>query len=156
LNFSLLFNFTFGKNEFDHPERQFNSLENTFFIFKEYPQINMELIPEFYFIPELFLNLNYCYYGKCLKENNNCLVNNYGIGPSFHFILEIINYHQLNINSEKIISRLHKWIDYVFGENQISIKKDSIYNFPRECYEDFVTDEIKQKCQIIKIFNKIK
>ena len=144
------------ENEFDHPERQFNSLENTFFIFKEYPQINMELIPEFYFIPELFLNLNYCYYGKCLKENNNCLVNNYGIGPSFHFILEIINYHQLNINSEKIISRLHKWIDYVFGENQISIKKDSIYNFPRECYEDFVTDEIKKKCQIIKIFNKIK
>ena len=137
-------------NNFDEPARQFNSLMHTFIIFKENPHVNMELIPEFYFIPEIFLNINYCYYGMTNKNAENYLVNNFGIGPNFNFILEIINYHQSNINSEIFTTKINKWIDYVFGENQLSIKKDSINNFPSECYEAIV------KRKIDEIYNNIK
>ena len=137
-------------NNFDEPARQFNSLIHTFIIFKENPHVNMELIPEFYFIPELFLNINYCYYGMTNKNTENYLVNNFGVGPDFHLILEIINYHQLNINSEIFTTKINKWIDYVFGESQLSIKKDSVNNFPSECYEIIV------KGKIDEVYNNIK
>ena len=38
----------------DEPSRQFNSLGTSFKIFYENPHINLELVPEFYFIPEFF------------------------------------------------------------------------------------------------------
>ena len=46
----------------DEPGRQFNSLVSTFRIFKDNPHINIELVPEFYFVPEFFVNINYCNY----------------------------------------------------------------------------------------------
>ena len=137
-------------NNFDEPSRQFNSLLHSFIILKENPQVNMELIPEFYFIPELFLNINYCYYGMTNKNSENYLVNNYGIGPDFHSIMEIINYHQININSEIFTTKINKWIDYVFGENQLAIKNDSVNNFPSECYERIVKKRIEE------VYNNIK
>ena len=62
--------------KFDEPGRQFHSLETTFLVFKENPQINMEVVPEFYFIPEFFLNLNHCFYGNFMKNGTCFLINN--------------------------------------------------------------------------------
>ena len=140
--------------KFDEPGRQFHSLETTFLVFKENPQINMEVVPEFYFIPEFFLNLNHCFYGNFMKNGTCFLINNLGIEPNFHFLLEIINYHQLNINSEFFSSQINKWIDYVFGENQLSDKKDDINYFPYECYEILVKDKISKEFEKIKSMNR--
>ena len=141
------------EEKFDEPARQFQSILGTYNVFNENPQINMELIPEFFFIPEFFLNLNYCYYGTYILEGKGILINNLEIGPDFHQILEIVNFHQTNINSEIINSKINKWIDYIFGENQLSNKKNSINNFPRECYEKFVKEDIDEE---IKKITKIK
>ena len=134
----------------EEPGRQFSSIITTFKVFQENPHINIELVPEFYFIPELFLNINYCYYGKFNYLNQKFLINNLGIGPNFDYILEIINYHQTNLNSENIISQINKWIDYAFGEKQISFKKDSVNFFPRECYGKLVKEYFDEKCQEIQ------
>ena len=144
------------ENRFDSPARQFNSVSATLYIFEENFTINMELVPEFYFIPELFLNLNYCYYGRAFEKKMNYLINNLGIGPDFHYILEIINYHQINIDSENIITRINKWIDYAFGECQLYYKKNSMMNFPRECYGKFVKEDINEQNNIIKSMKKVK
>ena len=140
--------------KFDEPARQFHSLVSTFGIFKENPQVNMELIPEFYFIPELFLNLNYCLFGIYTKDKQVYMINNLSIEPNFHFILEIINYHQLNINSESFSSQINRWIDYVFGENQICDKKDDVNYFPLECYEKFLKEEINEEFEKIRTIYK--
>ena len=142
------------ENRFDAPTRQFYSIFETYNIFKDNPELNMELIPEFYFIPEFFLNINYCNYGIIKVEDEEHLINNLEIGPCFHQILEIINYHQTNINSENIYPRINKWIDYVFGESQLSTKKDSIYNFPRVCYEKFVKEDIDEEFKKILSLKK--
>ena len=81
-------------NKFDDPERQFDSLIRTFDVFKDNPKINRELVPEFFFTPEFFMNLNCCNYGQILMDGKSLLVNNLGIGPDFKNILEII-FHKL-------------------------------------------------------------
>jgi hypothetical protein len=140
----------------DEPSRQFNSIATSFKIFSENPHINIELVPEFYFIPEFFLNLNYCYYGSFPLNGQRFLINNLGIGPDFHHILELINYHQLNLNSENIISQINKWIDNIFGENQIATKKNAVNNFPKECYGRYVNEIFKEEIQKIKSINPSK
>ena len=134
----------------DEPGRQFNSLSSTLKIFKENPHINIELIPEFYFIPELFLNLNVCFYGEIKCNDVYKLINNVGVEPGFHNILELINYHQISINSEHITSKINKWIDYAFGERQISLKNDSVKYFPKECYEKYIKEEFDEECKKLK------
>ena len=135
----------------DAPARQINDINSTLSIFKEFPHINFELIPEIYFLPELFINLNYCDYGNFFVDEESILINNLGIGPCFHQILEIINYHQLKCNSEIITSQIHNWIDNIFGENQISTKKNSINIFPKECYEKCVKEFLDKEFKKIKI-----
>ena len=140
----------------DEPSRQFNSIGTSFKIFYENPHINLELVPEFYFIPEFFMNLNYCNYGSFFLNGEHWLINNLGIGPDFHQVLELINYHQLNINSENIISQINKWIDNVFGENQIATKKNDINYFPKECYKKYVNEIFDEEIQKIKSTNPSK
>ena len=135
----------------DNPDRQFKSFLSTFDIFKENPKIFLELIPEIFFIPEIFMNLNCCNYGKIKKEGKSYLLNNLGIGPWFHQILEMINYHKYNLDSENIISQINKWIDIIFGENQISSKYDNVSNYPKECYETFVKEDVEKECEEINI-----
>ena len=51
-------------------------------------------------------------------------------------------------------SQINKWIDYVFGENQLSDKKDDINYFPYECYEILVKDKISKEFEKIKSMNR--
>ena len=139
---------------FDSPARQFNTLNSVMSVFKEFPNQNFELVPEFYFLPEFFMNLNYCDYGKFNSNGELILVNNLGIGPCFHQILEVINYHQLMCNSEIIASHINFWIDNIFGENQISSKKNSINLFPKECYAKYIKEIIDEEFKKIKSMNK--
>ena len=140
-------------NALDFPARQFNSLTNNFAVFRENPKIFLESIPDFYFIPETFINLNCVFYGRVYYDNFSYLINNLGIGPNFQKILEFINYHKYYFDSENIISQLNKWIDYNFGENQLKSKEDTINNFPKVCYEKYIRDIIQEECEEIKSLN---
>mgnify|MGYP002623512048 CR=1 FL=1 len=144
-----------GGDQFDSPNRQFDSIQDMFKIFKD-EQITTELIPEFYFVPEIFLNLNYCFYGKVNRNNQSLLVNNINLGEGFRTINELIFFHQSNLNSEKISSQINKWIDNIFGENQITDKKNIINSFPKECYEYYMKDELIEKMDQLKIINENK
>ena len=78
------------------------------------------------------------------------MINNLGIGPEFINIIEIINYHQTNLNSENIMPKINKWIDYAFGEKQLSFKNDSVNYFPKECYGTIVKEIFEEECEKIK------
>ena len=143
----------FQGGSFDSPGRQLDSIQDTCILFKEDQSITMELIPEFYFVPEIFLNLNYCFYGTINTNNQRLLVNNIKLGDGFRTISELIFFHQSNLNSEKISSQINKWIDNIFGENQITDKKNVINSFPKECYEYYMKDKITQKMDELKTIN---
>ena len=133
--------------KFEEPGRQLDSIQDFCCLFKEINQATMELIPEFYFVPEIFLNLNFCYFGK----NKNNIINNIKLGEGFKSILELISFHQNNLNSDTFSSQINKWIDNIFGENQITDKKNVINSFPKECYEKYVTEEINEKLKELEI-----
>ena len=142
--------------QFEAPSRQFDSFQDLCDLFKEMQQETIELIPEFFFVPEMFLNLNYCSYGSVYKNNQKFLVNNLKLGEGFTSISELINFHQSTLNSENFSSQIHKWIDNIFGENQITNKKNIINSFPKECYEKYVTEEILDKIKELDTIKKQK
>ena len=163
INIYLIRTFPYAYNQikyqggsFDSPSRQFDSIQDMCKIFKEEQNITIELIPEFYFVPEIFLNLNYCFYGKVNINNKNILINNVKLGDGFRTISELIFFHQSNLNSEKISSQINKWIDNIFGENQITDKKNVINSFPKECYEHYMKEEIEEKMDELKTMNESK
>ena len=129
----------------DDPKRQFESFQNMSQIFKFNQNDAMELIPEFYLVPEIFLNLNYVFYGRYINNMKNILINNIHLGEGFKTILEFIYFHHSSLNSENISSQINKWIDNIFGENQITEKKSVINSFPREAYEKYVKEEVLEK-----------
>ena len=131
--------------KFEEPSRQIDNIQEQCALFKQMHDATMELIPEFYFIPEMFMNINFCYFGKLVRNNKKLLINNIKLGKGFKSVLELIYFHQNNLNSEQFSSQIHKWIDNIFGENQIT-EKENVYNsYPFECYEKYVREEIDGK-----------
>ena len=109
---------------FDDPNRLFFSVKNaTQQTFKQKAD-NREYIPEFYYLPDLFINKNEFFFGKNTAgtEVNNCYINspeenNY---KKYEFLANIKNeleFDNLDIN---------KWIDLFFGMNQKS------YNYKKD------------------------
>ena len=137
----------------DDPQRQLESFQNMSQIYKD-NQHAMELIPEFYIVPEIFLNLNYTFYGKYINDMKNILINNIHLGNGFKTILEFINFHHSSLNSDIFSSQINKWIDNIFGENQITDKKNVINSFPRETYEKYVKEDVLEKLRELEDFKE--
>ena len=130
---------------FDSPDRQIESMQDMCNIFKDFKETS-ELIPEYFFMVECFLNLNFNFFGK--KANSGgieSIVNNIKLTNSFSSLLEMILFHQNFINSYEISTNINKWIDNIFGENQITNKKNVINSYPADCYEKYVKEEIDHK-----------
>ena len=104
---------------------------------------NRELIPEFFSKIEYFLNLNCDYYG--ILDNNSlnlddCEMNLFTNKNSFELsnYVNFIILHKNLLNSRIIGEELNKWIDIIFGYNQLPAKKnrlDSCNIFPKSSYE---------------------
>ena len=113
---------------------------------------NRELIPEFFSKIEYFLNLNCDYYGKCIIINNkpldDCIINTLSNKTNTYlskFVTFIIQ-HKILLNSKIIGLNLTKWIDIIFGINQLPPKerrKDSCIILPKYSYEQNVNLEKK-------------
>ena len=120
-------------DNFDVSERLFLSIENAFNMSTSNKGDLRELIPDFFILPEMFLNINNLNLGQ-LKNGN--LVNNvdmpeWGKNP-FKFI-----YKQRKMLESNIVSyKLNEWINLVFGyqsRGEFAIKKCNVF-FP-DSYE---------------------
>ena len=148
-------------DKFDSPNRQIESLQDLCKIFRDHKE-TCELTPEYFFMPEIFLNLNYNYYGKRTKDIPEKLINNYKLDKDFKNLLDLVTFHQNMLNSSEISENINKWIDNIFGENQFTDKPNVINSYPFECYEQNIkskyqnnfnllasTDNEKKKLEII-------
>ena len=135
--------------KFDSPYRQVLSIQGLCDVFKDHKE-TCELIPEYYYLIESFLNLNFNFFGILDKKLKD-IVNNLELTKGFDSLLELFLFHQNFLNSEEISANVHKWIDNIFGENQLTDKKSIINSYPFECYEKNmkknIENQIKQLIQ---------
>ena len=141
---------------FDSPNRLFFSIEDTLFNISFVKSDLRELIPEFYYFPEMFWNLNKVNFG--IRENN-CLVDDVEMPKDINRIDKDKNKDSININNEyektnyyhtfKFIEKMRNlleskqtdiisWINLIFGPKQKYKKAKRLdLNFRYESYIDY-------------------
>ncbi|KAL2459002.1 hypothetical protein Fot_55288 [Forsythia ovata] len=102
--------------KFDHADRLFQSIEGTYKNCLSNTSDVKELIPEFFYMPEFFINSNSYHFG--VKQDGEplgdvCLPPWAKSSPE-----EFINKNREALESEYVSSNLHHWIDLVFGYKQ--------------------------------------
>lgn len=105
-------------NNFDQPDRTFHSIASTWQLITQDSNTDFkELIPEFFFSPEMFSNLEQFELGR--KQNNE-LVDDVIMPPwcpNFDArLFTLINRQALE--SSYVSEKLHHWIDLIFGYKQ--------------------------------------
>ena len=131
---------------FDCPDRLFFDLTESWKSCNTSSSDVKELIPEFFTLPEMFLNSNKFPLG-CTQKGR--LVDDVGLPPwakgSAH---EFVRMNRLALESEHVSRNLHNWIDLVFGFKQRGQEAESAHNiFHHLSYEgsvdlDKISDEV--------------
>ena len=129
--------------KFDDPNRIFHSMEKTFESCMTLKDDVRELIPEFYFLPEMFKNNNNLNLTQDLLDSNGekIIINDVELPPwgnnsPYFFVSEMRNY------LEKNKGKINKWIDIIFGTYQRGEKAEEIHNiFQAQTYERMVKIE---------------
>ena len=98
-------------NKFDDPNRLFFSVKQSFFSSTTQKTDVRELVPEFYYFPEIFLNINKLNMG--IRDDGvtvNDVITPCGENPyEFIFTMKKI------LESDQISATIQKWIDLIFG-----------------------------------------
>ena len=98
-------------HEFDKPDRLFISVVNTFYMSTTQKTDVRELVPEFFFLPEMFLNVNNLNMGVL---ENGTEVNDIKT-PCHNNPYEFIMIMKTVLESDKISYNINNWIDLIFG-----------------------------------------
>ena len=153
-------------NHFDSPERQFIDIEDTLYLCWE-AQINRELIPEIYSIPEMYININYNDFGKLtINKFSFQRINNVNVTTYADNIFDFVYRMKKMINyNEKINNKICNWFNFIFGDTQYNkenVKDYCLRNFAYESYSQnvnikkIIEDMIKQKKSIKEILTDVK
>ena len=145
-------------NGFDNPNRLFFSIEDTLSNISTQKSDLRELIPEFFYLPEMFMNLNYINFGK---KSDNKFVDN--VQMPLNIIGDIpkdknsqknddVLKYFLFVNSMKNqlemikIQKLNLWLDIIFGEHQKygNRHKEKKQYFRNQSYIDIDKDTYQQ------------
>ncbi|KAJ6252193.1 beige/beach-related [Anaeramoeba flamelloides] len=140
---------------FDHPDRLFFSIPNTWKNCLEGSGDFKELTPEFFYLPEFLINSNNFDFGK---RQNDSKVNDVELPPWANGSPEeFIRIHRQALESEYVSEHLNEWIDLIFGYKQRGKEADKADNvFYYLTYEgavdiDKISDPIKKKAIITQI-----
>ncbi|XP_069545364.1 lipopolysaccharide-responsive and beige-like anchor protein isoform X1 [Brachyistius frenatus] len=106
-------NFQGGK--FDHADRTFSSVSRAWRNCQRDTSDVKELIPEFYYLPEMFVNANT--YNLGVMEEGT-VVSDVDLPPWAKSPEEFVRINRLALESEFVSCQLHQWIDLIFGYKQ--------------------------------------
>ena len=105
----------FQSNNFDVPDRQYADIKQTIFLCQRMNN-NREIIPEFFCIPEIYINLNDNDFGK---QKDDIRVHNISFEPYAKNPIEFCYILKNMINNDtEINNNIHQWFDFIFGVNQ--------------------------------------
>ena len=131
---------------FDCPDRLFFDIAESWNSCLTSTSDMKELIPEFYCLPEMFLNTNRFPLGR---TQSGRIVDDVGLPPwakgSAH---EFVRIHRLALESDYVSQNLHHWVDLIFGYKQRGPEAETAHNiFHHLSYEgsvdlDKIADEV--------------
>ena len=128
-----------GKN-FDDPHRLFNSMKESFWCATTQRADLRELIPEFFFFPEMFYNLNKFELGEIkdkITQNyykvNNIRMPKWSNDDAYIFI----NKHRMLLESPEVNEKINEWFNLIFGVKQRGKEAKKIKNlFLKYTYDE--------------------
>ncbi|XP_077015132.1 neurobeachin isoform X3 [Tamandua tetradactyla] len=101
--------------KFDHPDRTFSSVARSWRTSQRDTSDVKELIPEFYYLPEMFVNSNG--YSLGVREDE-VVVNDIHLPPWAKKPEDFVRINRMALESEFVSCQLHQWIDLIFGYKQ--------------------------------------
>ena len=146
----------FQSTGFDNPNRLFHSIDTTFYLISYLNADVRELIPEFYYLPEMMINLNKL---NLSKKADGELINDVNMPSEFNThnkgeyynIFRFIEYMKYYL--EKNSGNIYNWIKLIFGEEQkyksnkkkdLLFRPESFISFDKEYDEElnnYLNDE---------------
>ncbi|KAJ2416874.1 hypothetical protein GGI10_000651 [Coemansia sp. RSA 2530] len=101
--------------KFDHADRQFHSVSDTWNSCLTGPGDVKELVPEFYYLPEFMSNHNCLDLGK---RQDGTRLGDVKLPPWASTPEEFVRINRQALESEHVSANLHKWVDLIFGYKQ--------------------------------------
>ncbi len=111
--------------KFDHPDRMFFSLARTWEGVLNNPADVKELVPEFFYLPEMFRNENNFLLGT--KQTGQAL-GDVELPPWASSPEEFVRLNRLALESPYVSAHLHEWVDLIFGHKQQGPAAEEAYN----------------------------
>jgi WD40 repeat protein len=137
-------------NRLDDPNRLFLSIVKSFNNSISQKTDVRELIPEFFYLPEMFLNINDINLGKL--ENDSLVYN--VITPCNNNAYSFTEIMKRTFENEKLSSIINNWIDLIFGNKAKGKEAENAKNvFLEESYQesiDLKTIDIDKKIIYLK------
>jgi len=134
---------------FDCPDRLFFDIASSWDGCLTSTSDMKELIPEFFCLPEMFLNTNKFPLGR---TQSGRVVDEVGLPPwAKGSAYEFVRINRLALESEFVSQNLHHWIDLIFGFKQRGPEAEAAHNiFHHLSYEgsvdlDKIADEVDRK-----------
>ncbi|XP_031427879.1 neurobeachin a isoform X8 [Clupea harengus] len=101
--------------KFDHADRTFSGIARSWRNCQRDTSDVKELIPEFYYLPEMFMNSN----GYCMGvRDDRALVCDVDLPAWAKKPEDFVRINRMALESEFVSCQLHQWIDLIFGYKQ--------------------------------------
>uniref|UniRef100_A0A0D9W809 BEACH-type PH domain-containing protein n=1 Tax=Leersia perrieri TaxID=77586 RepID=A0A0D9W809_9ORYZ len=101
--------------KFDHADRMFSDLSGTWDSVLEDMSDVKELVPEMFYLPEVFTNINSIDFGTTQLGGK---LDSVSLPPWAEDPVDFVHKHRKALESEHVSAHLHEWIDLIFGFKQ--------------------------------------
>ncbi|CAL4092304.1 unnamed protein product, partial [Meganyctiphanes norvegica] len=134
--------------KFDHPNRLFSSIGTSWKNCQRDTSDVKELIPEFYYLPEMFVNWNRYKLGSTEEEG---MVDDVKLPPWASSPEEFVRINRMALESEFVSCQLHQWIDLIFGYKQRgpeAVRATNVFyylTYEGSCDLDSIQDPVMQE-----------
>uniref|UniRef100_A0A7N6B0B3 Neurobeachin n=1 Tax=Anabas testudineus TaxID=64144 RepID=A0A7N6B0B3_ANATE len=116
-------------NKFDHPDRSFSGIGRSWRNCQRDTADVKELIPEFYYLPEMFVNSNEYELGV---RDDGVPVCDVELPAWAKKPEDFVRINRMALESEFVSCQLHQWIDLIFGYKQRgpeAVRALNVFNF---------------------------